>query len=171
MREYFLETERIVFSRWTEDDTELANSLWGEAAVSKYITKTGRFSEREIIRRLKTEINNEEQFGMQYWPIFEKATGSFIGCCGMDPYDTEKREYGLGYHLKRRYWGRGFATEAARAAVAYAFEQLGAVLLFAGHHPDNLGSKKVIEKLGFQYVGDEFYEPTGQCHPTYERVK
>lgn len=51
--------------------------------------------------------------------------------------------------------------------IRYAFEERKADRLFAGHNPKNTASKWVLEKLGFQYTGDEYYEPTGLYHPSY----
>ena len=170
MREFFLETKRIVFSHWGQGDFSLAHSLWGEKEVTKYISKTGIFSENEIIDRLQLEIDNEKKFHVQYWPIFEKETGEFIGCCGLRPYDIEKRIYEIGFHLKSKYWGKGLGIEAARAIIQYAFDNLHAAELFAGHNPYNVNSKKVLERLGFHHIGDEYYAPTGLYHPSYKCV-
>ena len=52
--------------------------------------------------------------------------------------------------------------------IEYAFCVLNAKKLFAGHNPDNSKSRKLLEKLGFTYIGDEYYEPTGLYHPSYE---
>lgn len=52
--------------------------------------------------------------------------------------------------------------------IEYAFTELNAVKLYAGHHPHNIGSRKLLVRLGFQYIGDNFYEPTGLYHPSYE---
>lgn len=73
---------------------------------------------------------------MQYWPIFYLETGNFIGCCGLRPYSREDGIYELGFHLRPEYWAKGFASEAANAAIDYAFQALNANDLFAGHHPD-----------------------------------
>jgi RimJ/RimL family protein N-acetyltransferase len=73
----------------------------------------------------------------------------------------------LGFHLRPRYWGQGLAPEAARAVIHYAFETIGAKGLSAGHHPQNTTSKKLIEKLGFQYTHDEFYAPLQMHLPYY----
>lgn len=54
------------------------------------------------------------------------------------------------------------------AVMEYNFTFLRAQKLFAGHHPDNRRSRKLLDKLGFVYVGDEFYAPTGLYHPSYE---
>lgn len=77
-------------------------------------------------------------------------------------------EYEIGFHLRKKYWNQGYATEAARAVINFAFNILKAENLFAGHNPNNKGSQKVLQKLGFIYIRDEFYEPTGLYHPSYK---
>jgi len=69
MRDYFLETERIAFSHWTQADYDLAFSLWGDDAVTKFISKTGKLTEQEVLKRLNIEMENEKKFQVQYWPI------------------------------------------------------------------------------------------------------
>lgn len=63
--------------------------------------------------------------------------------------------------------GRGYASEAARAAIAHAFGALGIRQLVAGHHPVNRASRQLLERLGFRYLSDDLYPPTGLRHPTY----
>lgn len=75
--------------------------------------------------------------------------------------------YELGFHLRSAYWGQGIAFKAATAVIHYAFDKLGASDIFVGRHPDNMGSEKVLNKLGFHYIGKEFYAPTGLMHPSY----
>ena len=164
-REYFLETERIGFSRWQEDDTDLAMRLWGDSAVTGYLCASGHFSEEEVLRRLETEIENERRRGIQYWPVFALKTGDLIGCCGLRM--RGDGEYELGFHLRPQYWGKGLASEAGRAVIARAFEEYGIAGLRAGHHPQNSASRHVLEKLGFRYTGSLYYEPTGLMHPSY----
>ncbi len=79
----------------------------------------------------------------------------------------EKLTKELGYHLRRQYWGMGLAEEAGRAVVNFAFENLRAKALFAGHHPENAASKRVLEKLGFRFTHEELYPPTGLMNPSY----
>jgi len=66
MRDYFLETERIGFSHWKQADYELALLLWGDEVVTKYISKSGKFTEQEIMERLNLEIENGIKFYVQY---------------------------------------------------------------------------------------------------------
>ena len=171
MREYFIKTVRIGFSKWNNDDINLASQLWGEEEVTRFICSTGKFTQEEIANRLNTEIRNHELYHIQYWPIFELSTDELIGCCGIRPYKSEKHFYELGFHLRKKYWGQGDAAEAANAAIDYSFHILNAKKLYAGHHPENKASEKLLMKLGFQFIGKEFYIPTGLYHPLYEMVK
>lgn len=164
---YFMETERIGFSKWEKEDMPLARRLWGNPEVAHYISANGTFSAQEIEARLRTEIENDGKYGIQYWPLFELGTGAFIGCCGFRPCGGKRDILEMGFHLCPEFWGKGYAQEAAEAAVRYAFSKLGVSALQAGHHPDNKSSKRLIKKLGFQFKEDCFYEPTGLYHPTY----
>ena len=164
-RFYFMKTDRIGFSEWTECDMELAELLWGDREVSRYICSSGQFSREEIVSRLHTEIRNNIEYHVQYWPIFELQSGRFIGCCGLRP--RRPGIYETGFHLKPEFWRKGLASEAATAVIHHAFSNLQAEELFAGHNPKNAASRHLLQKLGFEYIGDEFYEPTGLYHPSY----
>lgn len=78
------------------------------------------------------------------------SDGALIGSCGVD-----RREDGaeLGYWLGVPYWGRGFATEAARAAIDHAFGELACETLQSGARVSNPASRRVLEKCGFQWTG------------------
>lgn len=122
-REYFLTTERLGFSWWTGEDLELANGLWEDPQVCRYICAAGQFSDDEVRKRLALEMENGQHHHVQYWPVFELETGRLAGCCGLRPHRS--RTYELGIHLKPEFWGRGIAAEACRAAIWYAFGELG----------------------------------------------
>lgn len=79
--------------------------------------------------------------------------GALIGCTGYRAFGNDHAE--LGYWLGKPYWGLGYATEAASALIAHAFETEGFTFLTAGHFTDNPASARVIEKLGFVSVGGE----------------
>lgn len=164
-RQYFLQTERTGFGRWEESDLNLAKKLWGNPQVTKYICAKGVFTEDEIEKRLHTEIENGKLYGIQYWPVFHLQSGELVGCCGLRPHGEDV--YEIGFHLCPEFWGDGYAVETATAVIQYAFGTLLAKQLFAGHNPKNIKSQKVLRKLGFQHIGDEFYEPTGLIHPSY----
>ena len=81
--------------------------------------------------------------------------GAPIGACGLDMRDAPTPE--LGYWLGAQYWGHGFATEAARAVIDYAFEHLEHDALQAGARVSNPASRRVLEKCGFQWTGVGLY--------------
>lgn len=162
---YFLKTPRLGFRLWSMDDFPLAVALWGDIRVTRFIG--GPFSEKEVRERLTREIATMQVHGIQYWPVFLLADGDFAGCCGLRPYRLEEKICELGFHFRSAYWGKGFAVEAAQAVIRHAYESLGAKGLFAGHHPENPASRKVLEKLGFRFTHEELYAPTGKMHRCY----
>ena len=165
VRSAFLRTERLAFRPWTGMDLELAESLWSDAESTRLIG--GPFTPEQCAARLRRELAAQRDHRFQYWPIFRLEDGAHVGICGLRPYKPSQRIHELGFQLRREYWGRGLATEAARAVIEHAFGPLGAAALFAGHHPENDASRRVLAKLGFEYTHDEFYAPTGLVHPSY----
>jgi RimJ/RimL family protein N-acetyltransferase len=164
-RRYFLTSERLGFSHWLTSDMSLAHELWGNAEVTSLIG--GPFSAEQVEQRLNREIASMRAYNVQYWPVFLLESDQHAGCAGLRPYRLDQQVYELGFHFRLEYWGRGLAQEAGRAVIAFAFEQLGASALFAGHHPANAASSRVLTKLGFRFTHEEFYSPTGLKHPSY----
>jgi RimJ/RimL family protein N-acetyltransferase len=162
---WFLKTERLGFRVWTENDFELAWALWGDARVTRLIG--GPFSAARVRERLDEEIARMRTAGVQYWPIFRLADGAHVGCCGLRPYSAEARVLELGFHLRFEHWGHGYASESAREVIRYAFGSLHCTSLFAGHHPENTDSARLLERLGFRATHDELYAPTGLMHHCY----
>lgn len=164
---YFLFSRRLGFGHWQEADIELALGLWGDLRVTRLIDARGQLTEEQVRQKLQEEIDRQAQYGVQYWPIFLLSTGEHVGCCGLRPYDLDQNIYEIGFHIRPPYWRRGFASEAARRVITYAFDELGAQALFAGHNPRNTPSRELLLTLGFHYTHDEYYSPTGLNHPSY----
>jgi len=162
---YFLRTARLGFRCWSEDDLPLALALWGDPAVTALIG--GPFTPEMVHERLHREIALRREHGVQYWPVFLADGAPFIGCAGLRPYRLEDRIYELGVHLRTAFQGKGLAREAANAVIGYAFATLRAESLFAGHHPRNEASRRLLLKLGFVATHEELYAPTGLMHPSY----
>jgi [ribosomal protein S5]-alanine N-acetyltransferase len=117
--EFFLTTDRLGFRVWREEDLPLALELWTDARVTGWIG--GPFSQEKIQARLEREIATHREFGMQYWPVFLRASGRHAGVCGLRPWRVEEQVPELGFHLKPEFWGQGLAVEAGGAAIAYGF--------------------------------------------------
>lgn len=163
--DYFIQSARLGFRRWREEDLPLAHELWSNAQVTGWFG--GPFSREQVLARFTGEIAQERVCGLQLWPVFLLENGRHVGCTGLRPWRPEEKIPELGFHFHPAYWGRGLATEAALAVIDYAFTVLGSSAVFAGHHPENEPSRKTLTKLGFVYEGDEFYAPSGMIEPTY----
>jgi len=162
------QTERLFARHWTVDDINFAVKLWGDPDVMQFIDLHGGLNQEQIAERLQSEIDRQNTFGVQYWPLFEKVTKQFIGCCGLRPWThtPNEKNFELGFHIIKEHWGKGFAIEAAKGSIGYA-QKIGLTKLYAGHHPKNDASRKILLKLGFKHLEDVFYEPTGLYHPSY----
>lgn len=167
---FFLTSERLGFRRWSEGDLDLAMSLWADPRVTRLIDARGQLTPDDVQGRLAHEIRTQRDFGVQYWPFFLRASGDFVGCCGLKPYERDDELYEMGFHLRFGYWGWGLATEAARAIIRFAEEELAVSTLLAGHSPLNHASRRVLEKLGFRHLRDEMFSGTEMVHPLYELV-
>jgi RimJ/RimL family protein N-acetyltransferase/gamma-glutamylcyclotransferase (GGCT)/AIG2-like uncharacterized protein YtfP len=160
-------TARLRFRSWRGDDLALASALWGDPRVTRWIDARERLDEAAVREKLEKELRLRREHGVQIWPIFEGEAGAHVGGCGLRVRDAVAGVYELGFHLVPSAWGKGYATEASRAVIAFAFERLAASALFAGHHPENAASRRALVKLGFVHTHDEPYGPTGALHPSY----
>lgn len=166
VNKYFLSTKRLGFRTWNLSDMDLAVGLWGDFKVTRLIDSRGQLSRGQVKDRLCKEISLQNLHGIQYWPIFHLKTSDHIGCAGLRPYDELKRIMEIGFQIKSKFWRQGFALEAVSAVIDYAFNTKHVSGLFAGHHPQNIASANLLDKLGFKYTHDEFYDPTGLMHPS-----
>jgi ribosomal-protein-alanine N-acetyltransferase len=157
-----LETKRLRLRTWTIDDAESAFELWGNSDVMKFVGKP--FASVEVARRaLQNAIVAQEKHGVSLWAVVEKSSRTVIGCCGFHPHETGLE---LAYHFVPSTWGNGYATEASRACLKYGFEKLDAAKIVAFTHTENIGSYRVLEKLGMKYKG--IVENEGEKERLYE---
>ena len=162
-------TGRLVARPWQIEDLPVAMELWGDPAVTALIDSRGKLTEAEVQEKLYAEIAREKSCGVQYWALFDHRNGDFVGCGGLRPwaYTPDEADFEVGFHLVKRCWGKGFGTEAALGALEYAWTKLELSKVYAGHHPDNRASAKILKRVGFEYLEDVFYKPTGLMHPSY----
>jgi RimJ/RimL family protein N-acetyltransferase len=136
----FLGTERLVLREFTEDDVDNLVELDSDPRVMRFITG-GKPTPRSEIR-----IDMPGR-----WAAIERSTEEFLGWFALAP---SKDEDGgeLGYRLRATSWGKGYATEGARALVHKGFTDLGLRRVFAQTMAINLASRRVMEKAGLKYV-------------------
>jgi RimJ/RimL family protein N-acetyltransferase len=102
----------------------------------------------------------EREHGYTLWAVVERESGRLVGDCGLIPLEGQGPEVELGYRFDREHWGRGYATEAARAALAFGFDTLGLSEIVALTVPANERSRRVMERLGMtRSPADDFEHP------------
>eukprot|EP01029_Cantina_marsupialis_P010415 TRINITY_DN2376_c0_g1_i2.p3 TRINITY_DN2376_c0_g1~~TRINITY_DN2376_c0_g1_i2.p3 ORF type:complete len:174 (-),score=12.89 TRINITY_DN2376_c0_g1_i2:5496-6017(-) len=160
-----LETDRLYLREILPSDDERMFEMDSDPEVYKFL---GRKPIRDIgqSRHMIESIQKQyKENGIGRWAIVEKESNQFIGWTG---FKLEKEElngrsdyYDLRFRLLRKYWGKGYITEATKAAIEYAFEKLDIKEICSMTLVSNEKSQKVLHKLGFDlvekftYQGDE----------------
>jgi RimJ/RimL family protein N-acetyltransferase len=150
----FLETGRLRLRRFTEADVDNLVALDGDPEVMRFLTN-GVPTPREAVESevLPSILRCYERSAAGRWAAQDPADGEFLGWLSLQPpEDGSTVELDLGYRLRRSAWGRGYATEGARALVGKAFTDLGARRVFAQTMAVNTRSRRVMEKAGLQYL-------------------
>jgi [ribosomal protein S5]-alanine N-acetyltransferase len=164
-------TERLLARSWHIEDLPFAMELWGDPAVTALIDARGKLSRQQVEQKLRTEIDRERSDRVQYLALFDHGSGDFVGCAGLRPwlYTPGEANLELGFHIVQRCWGKGLATEAARGVLDHCWAKMRLAIVYAGHHPANRASRRILDKLGFEFLENVFYAPTGLMHPSYVR--
>ena len=102
---------------------------------------------------LERSMTQQENAGFSFWPVIERESGLLVGEAGLFPLAPDGPDIALGYAFGADYWGRGYATEASRGVIDEAFGSMGMDRLVAITREANLGSRHVLEKLGFRMEG------------------
>lgn len=152
-----LETERLILRPMNEADADLVFAMRSDADVMRFIrAPQKKRSEAQGWINLVSSRWETEKIG--FCAIVEKASGKFIGWCGLWRLQ-ETKETEVGYALFKEFWGKGFAVEAAEAFLHYGFNDLNLEKIVAVANPKNAPSRRVMERLGmnYDYIG-KFYE-------------
>jgi RimJ/RimL family protein N-acetyltransferase len=156
-----LRTERLVLRRWEPRDLAPFAALNGDPATMRFFPEPlTREASDDLVRRIEVGF---ERHGMGHWAVELAATGTFVGAIGLSlvqsvlPFAPAVE---VGWRLDRHHWGRGYATEAAGAALRHAFEDRGTHEVVAFTAAVNAPSRAVMERLGMRRdPAEDFREP------------
>ncbi len=153
-----IETERLLLRTYKPDEMERVYELSSDKDVTKHFPPYFKIIKEEVLVSLPTRLARWTNQGFGQLGVFDKALGDLIGYCGFQYLDkTEIVEIYYGFF--KNYWGKGFATEAARAMMHYGFCRVKLPKIAAVTHPENHESQKVLMKLGFNNPQTvEFYK-------------
>jgi len=149
-----LTTERLLLRDFVESDWKPVLAYQQHPLYLRYNEWTSRTAEdvREFIQMFLDHQKQDPRFKFQF-AITLRSTGQLIGNCGVRKETVTAQEADIGYELDPAYWGRGYATEAARAVLHFGFSQLKLHRISAWCVAENLGSARVLEKLGMRLNG------------------
>lgn len=140
-----LETERLVLRSWREADFGPYAELMADADRSQYIG--GPLTDVEAWRKMAGIVGHWQLRGYGTWAVAQRSDGAFVGYAGpWYPYGFPEPE--IGWAVLPAYAGQGYATEAARAAIAHAFDVLGWKTAISIIAEGNTASERVAERLG-----------------------
>ena len=144
-----LETERLTLRHLTEDDVDAIYAVVGDPLAMKYYPRT--FTREDAAGWVARCQERYRKDGYGLFAVVTKADGAVIGDCGLMRQDVEGESLlEVGYHLRRDCWGHGYATEAARACMDYAFRKFAADQVVSLIVPENQPSRRVAERNGMQ---------------------
>ena len=150
-----LRTERVVIRPYREDDATALHEVFGSPEVMKWTPSPPSKDVAETAQRLARAMafTARQPPGMGLWAVELNDTSEFLGQVGLFPVEGKGPEVEVAYELAPRVWGRGYATEAARALVDYGFGELGLRRVVALILPDNARSRNVASKCGLNLEG------------------
>ena len=154
MSEVALETERRFLRLLRESDLDAYTAMSQDSEVMRFLSADGGLLTRaDSWRQISMFLGHWDLRGYGTWAVEEKGTGAFVGRVGLHfPEGWPDRE--LGWTIARPFWGRGYAGEAARAAIRHAFDTLRWDHLVSLIHKDNSRSIRLAERLGYHLSGD-----------------
>jgi RimJ/RimL family protein N-acetyltransferase len=164
-----LTTPRLRLRRWRPEDREPFAALNADPEVAEhFVSVQSRMESDASVDRIEAHF---DRHGFGFWAA--ECTGVFIGFIGLavPRFETEFTPcVEIGWRLARQWWGRGLATEGARAALAYGFDTLRLDEIVGLTVPGNWRSRRVMEKLGMIYTQDFEHPLVPQGHPLRRHV-
>ncbi|PSU35811.1 GNAT family N-acetyltransferase [Photobacterium lutimaris] len=159
---YPLETDRLILRQWKIDDSPDYAKLNADPTVMQYFPGVLSLQESNAQAARITQLIAENGWG--FWAAELKSTRKFIGFVGLHRQDEHSGIPNapfveIGWRLAKEYWGNGYAPEAARKALQYAFEQLRVPSVYAFTSLPNTPSQRVMSKIGMINIGQDFDHP------------
>lgn len=157
-----IETERLLLRELLLSDVEGMFELDSNPNVHVFLGNKPVKTKTESLAQIQDIQQQYQDFGTGRWAVILKETGEFIGWSGIKfitkEINNHQNFYEIGYRFIEKHWGKGYATEAGKAFVDYAFNHIKADAIYAYADKGNENSRKILEKIGLQYVNSFAYE-------------
>jgi [ribosomal protein S5]-alanine N-acetyltransferase len=152
-----IQTERLTIRCWALTDADAFFELSQDKGFNSFpITRYEQQNLEDAREWIKKNIDSVSKDKLGFQGIWEDSSGALIGIAGFRLFNLAKENrYEITYRLRESAWGKGYATEAARAMLEYGFANSPAKEIAVSITPDNEASIKVANKLGFRWTNDE----------------
>jgi len=165
--ETVIETARLRLRKFIPGDVPALHAVLGDPIAMQWYPAA--FDREGVEGWIRRNMDRYRRDGHGLWAMVLKSSDEVIGDCGCVIQEVEdKPEVEIGYHVRRDLWGNGYATEAARSCMNYAFDTLGASRVISMIRPENLNSRRVAEKNGLTCEKIIFWLPKGAQGSGYE---
>ena len=144
-----LETRRLLLRSSKLSDAEDTFEYASDPEVTKYTFWRTHYSIKDS-QKLLSWLATED---FACWSIIHKANQKVIGMCFLHNFNLQHRRAEIAFNLSRRYWGQGYATEAAREMIRFAFKKWNLHRIEGTCMLDNIASARVMEKAGMTFEG------------------
>ena len=158
------QTARLIIREYFPEEEDLFVELHKDEQVLKYIPRRSEEENRSLFKESLQAY--ADGTGLSRWGMFDINDGAFIGACLFRPAKEAPGKVEFGYSMHVKYWGKGYATEMARAMLNYGFKQMNFPVICAVTHPDNKASQNVLLKAGMTQYADVFWHE--QTLPYFE---
>ena len=147
-------TDRLLLREYMENDWQAVLAYQQNSRYLRYYEWAERSEQevREFVAIFLDQQKEDPRLNLQL-AVTLKTTGQLIGSCGIRMKSHESHEADIGFEVDPDYWGHGYASEAAGAIVRYGFDELRLHRIWTWCIADNIGSRRVLEKLGMQQEG------------------
>ncbi|TQV85290.1 GNAT family N-acetyltransferase [Aliikangiella coralliicola] len=163
---YIAESHRIYLAKFSELDVEGFFQLNADPEVIRY-TGDAPFKNKKQVVELIEAYDHYQKYGFGRWSVYSKKTNDYLGFCGLR-FSDDSQEVDIGFRLQRRFWGQGFATEAARLSLEIGFNQYHLSSIVGRAMRVNQNSHRLLEKIGFTFEKNftQLGKPWGQYRLT-----
>lgn len=167
-----LETNRLILRDLREADLPVLIAMNQDSDIIRYFPKL--YSKVDSFRLYQGIQDEVKAYGYSLWAVEEKISQKFIGLVGLHHSDLQifsgKEAVEIGWRLRKEFWNRGYATEAAQACLDFAFQKAGLSEVYSFTSLLNQPSQKVMQKLGMEFVKEFDNEKVPADSPLYRHV-
>ncbi len=151
-----LNTRRLILRQFISDDRETLFSITQEPGILQYFPTRTAWSMEKTERYLAHQLDHWAKFGYGHWAVTLADSGQLMGWCGLE-FLPDTNETEVGYLLSGKFWGRGYATEAACETVLFGINRIGLEEIIGLTDPHNIASQRVLEKSGLKFTQRQVY--------------